>query len=57
MVSSISSGSIAFQPQNPERFNYKLSDEQKETLNNILSNYDIENLDDERKKELMEELK
>lgn len=57
MVSSISSGSVAFQPQNPERFNYKLSDEQKETLNNILSNYDIENLDDEGKKELMEELK
>ena len=57
MVSSIGSSGVAFQPQNSERFNYKLSDEQKETLNSIISKYDIENLDDEGEKQLFDEIK
>jgi hypothetical protein len=56
MVNSISSsGSIQYQPFNDSAA--KLTDEQKETLQSIISNYDPENMTQESMKAMMEEIK
>ncbi|RJP61968.1 MAG: hypothetical protein C4539_18985 [Ignavibacteriales bacterium] len=56
MVNSISgSGSIQYQPFNDSAT--KLTDEQKETLQSIISNYDPENMTQESMKAMMEEIK
>ncbi len=56
MVNSISgSGSIQYQPFNDSAA--KLTDEQKETLQSIIANYDPENMTQESMKAMMEEIK
>lgn len=62
-MSSVSgiSGSLpqvnTFQFQRPPMANYKMTDEQKDQLQDILSNYDVENMTDEDKQSLMEEIR
>jgi len=55
MISSV--GSSSFQYQAQVKQNYSLSDEQKETLNGIISKYDSENMTDDNKKAMMDEIK
>jgi hypothetical protein len=57
MVSSIS-GTTSYQQYTPQvNSNYSLSDDQKETINSILSNYDSENMTKENFDSLFDELK
>jgi hypothetical protein len=58
MVSSVSGSSSAqalYQAQSSA--SSKLTDDQKTSLENILSNYDVESMTDEEKKTMMDEMK